>query len=320
MRKVVFFDLEGPLSPQDNAYELMSLFPEGRKIFEVISRYDDLLTLKGREDYEPGDTLSLIIPFLILHGIKEKDIRELAEKAPLTPGAPELIGMLKERNWQIFVISTSYEQFASRICERLKIPSENLASTHFPLDEISRNLSPEELRFVREIERRITALTPHEDDLQIEKLLDHFFWREIPGSPLAEAMRKVKPVGGGRKVEALRRFLRRAGAEEREAVAVGDSITDFKMLKELRERGGLSVAFNANEYALPHAEIGVASASLLDLYPVLEAWAEGGREKVAEISSRLPKVQWLPEFPQEEALKLHLDARRALRREAAKLG
>ncbi len=80
------------------------------------------------------------------------------------------------------------------------------------------------------------------------------------------------------------------------------------------------MAFNANEYALPHAEIGVASTSLLDLYPVLEAWAEGGREKVAEISSRLPKVQWLPEFPQEEALRLHLEARRALRGRAAKLG
>ena len=47
----------------------MKLFPNGDRIFEVISRYDDLLTLEEREGYEPGDTLALIVPFLILHNI-----------------------------------------------------------------------------------------------------------------------------------------------------------------------------------------------------------------------------------------------------------
>jgi predicted HAD superfamily phosphohydrolase len=70
--KLICFDLEGPLSPQDNAYELMKLFPDGGKIFEVISRYDDLLTLENRPDYEPGDTLALIAPFLAYHRIGER--------------------------------------------------------------------------------------------------------------------------------------------------------------------------------------------------------------------------------------------------------
>ena len=51
----ICFDLEGPLSPQDNAYELMKLFPNGDKIFEVISSYGDLLTLEEKEDYELGE-------------------------------------------------------------------------------------------------------------------------------------------------------------------------------------------------------------------------------------------------------------------------
>ena len=72
---LICFDLEGPLSPQDNAYELMKLFPGGDKIFEVVSRYDDLLTLEERADYEPGDTLALIVPFLILHDISEAYIQ-----------------------------------------------------------------------------------------------------------------------------------------------------------------------------------------------------------------------------------------------------
>ncbi len=48
MNNFIAFDLEGPLSPQDNAYDLMKLFPDGDKLFEVISRYDDLLTLEAR--------------------------------------------------------------------------------------------------------------------------------------------------------------------------------------------------------------------------------------------------------------------------------
>ena len=39
----------------------MRLFPDGDRIFEVISRYDDLLTIEEREDYEPGDTLALLV-------------------------------------------------------------------------------------------------------------------------------------------------------------------------------------------------------------------------------------------------------------------
>ena len=46
------------------------------------------LTLEEREDYEPGDTLALIVPFLVLHNISEADIASLASKAEPTP--PEI--------------------------------------------------------------------------------------------------------------------------------------------------------------------------------------------------------------------------------------
>ncbi len=39
MKFLICFDLEGLLSPQDNAYGLMKLIPDGDKLFEVISRY-----------------------------------------------------------------------------------------------------------------------------------------------------------------------------------------------------------------------------------------------------------------------------------------
>ena len=77
MANFIAFDLIGPLSPQDNAYDLMKLFPNGDRVFEVLSRYDDLLTLEEKEGYEPGDTLALIVPFLVLHNITEENITTL---------------------------------------------------------------------------------------------------------------------------------------------------------------------------------------------------------------------------------------------------
>jgi len=144
---VICFDLEGPLATQDNAYELMKLFPEGGRIFEVISRYDDLLTMASRLDYEPGDTLALIAPFLVYHDVKEHDISALARKATLTPGAVNLISRLSAQGWKVFCISTSYEQYAKRVAHRLGIFSQHVACTTFPLDKFSKELSKDNFRF-----------------------------------------------------------------------------------------------------------------------------------------------------------------------------
>ena len=76
--RYIFFDLEGPLSPRDNAFDLMRHAGAG-DIFRLTSRYDDLLALEGRAGYEAGDTLALIVPFLIRHGVTEADIEREAK-------------------------------------------------------------------------------------------------------------------------------------------------------------------------------------------------------------------------------------------------
>jgi len=145
----ICFDLEGPLTPQDNAYELMKLFPNGDRIFEVISRYDELLVLERREDYEPGDTLTLIVPFFLLHNISEDDIIALAVKAALTDGAANLVSGLQYNSWKIFCISTSYRQYAIHIAQKLNIYAHNVACTSFPLDTFSQALSKEDTELSR---------------------------------------------------------------------------------------------------------------------------------------------------------------------------
>jgi energy-converting hydrogenase A subunit R len=327
---LICFDLEGPLAPQDNAYELMKLFPRGGKIFEVISRYDDLLTLENRPDYEPGDTLALITPFLAYHGIEEEQIAAMGQKAGLTPGATELISKLKSRGWYIFCISTSYEQYAFPITKRLSIPNENVACTSFPLVQIRKLLSQDEFALLEQTEHEIVNLNPFTDDARIREYLDYFYWQKLPQTKSGKLVGQVKPVGGRRKVEALENFSTRMGEPLSRWTVVGDSITDFKMLQTVNKAGGLAIAFNANEYALKYATMSLASVRLDDLWIALEAWEKGGRRVVERVVKRKEKAggtkdrewfHWLDGTQDiTPALEMHKRIRRLVREEAAKLG
>jgi energy-converting hydrogenase A subunit R len=308
----------------------MKLFPNGDRIFEVISHYDDLLTLEGRPDYEPGDTLALIVPFLAYHGVKESHIADMARKAGLTPGASELISRLKSREWWIFCISTSYEQYAFSITQRLGIPNENVVCTSFPLDQIRQLLSKDDFTLLQQAENEIMNLASLADDDKIKQTLDHFYWHELPKTSSGKVISRVKPIGGRRKVEALERFSTRAAKALSHWVAIGDSITDFKMLQAVDKAGGLAIAFNANEYALPYSTMSLASTSLDDLWVALEAWGKGRRQAVEKVVKEREEAggkgdrenfHWLAGTKDiSRPLEVHKRIRKLVREEAAKLG
>lgn len=325
MARLIAFDLEGPLSPNDNAYELMGLFPRGDRVFEVISRYDDLLTLEGKEGYEPGDTLALILPFLVHHGITDKHILALAEKAGLVPGAQEIIGHLHSQGWEVFCITTTYRAYAHYLAHRLGIPQDKVICTAVSLDAYRDMVSPKEVSSLESIERELLALRPVASDARIKARLDPFYWGK---SGWGRAVQGAKPMGGRRKLAALERFAREQGQPISSFVVVGDSITDARMLEAVNKAGGLAIAFNANEYALPYATLGLASTHISDLQPVLHTWAEAGRQGVEEMVKERERVggswerghfHWLA-GRKDLPLELHKRLRRLVRSRAGELG
>ncbi len=308
----------------------MKLFPNGDKLFEVISRYDDLLTLEEREGYEPGDTLALIIPFLVLHNISEADIAALASKASLTGGAAELVSWLQSKSWRIFCISTSYEQYAIHITQKLGIYAHNVACTPFPLDKFRQTLGKEDSQLLQQAEEDILTMHPATDDDRIKQNLDNFFWEKLPATNLGMAIREVKPIGGRRKVAALNRFADKYAQPLSNWVVVGDSITDFRMLQAVKEVGGLAIAFNANEYALPYSTMSLASTSINDLREILEVWQQGQRSRVERIVKEKERIgssgdrgyfHWLSGRENiDEVIEIHKRIRSLVREEAGKLG
>ncbi len=328
MTNFIAFDLEGPLSPRDNAYDLMKLFPDGDRVFEAISRYDDLLTLEEKAGYEPGDTLALIVPFLILHGISEADIARLAAEAAFTGGAENLVSRLLLGGWKVFCITTTYEQYAIHITHKLGIYAHNVACTPFPLDRMRQSLGKEEYQMLQQAEREILNMAA--DESRLKQYLDGFFWQKLPSTEIGSAIREVKPVGGRRKTAALERFAEKHSQPPSRWVVVGDSITDFRMFQQVDSAGGLAIAFNANEYAIPHATIGLASTSIADLSEVLTAWQKGQRKAVEKTVKDKEQAggkgdrgnfQWLSGRKDlDEVIKTHKRIRRLVREEAGKLG
>ena len=363
MTNIICFDLEGPLSPQDNAYEVMGLIKDGHKIFEVISRYDDILTLGGREGYEPGDTLSLIVPFLIHHGIKEEDIKRVSDTAKIVDGVKYTIERLKKLRWEYYIISTSYQQHAHNIAAKIGVSRDRIYCTKLPLDRYVASVKDADSSLMDEVEKDIleTLHPTLDDDKKIKERLDRFFWADLPKTGLGKVVGEVKVVGGQRKVDAVYDIAKKKDRGLDEMIVVGDSITDYKMLREVRDKGGVGVVFNGNEYCIPYGNVGLAATDMRMILVVVDAydcgqkkgvmhavaqWEEKGGELLKDpktipvdiipddVRDFLEEKKRDPGFfypgfgvlenagkgKQDEVLKLHKEARKLVRGDAAKLG
>jgi energy-converting hydrogenase A subunit R len=282
--KTICFDLEGPLSPQDNAYEVMKLMgTEGAFIFEVISRYDDILALEGRSGYEPGDTLALIMPFFLAQGITEADIRKVSARAKIVEGAGYLFERLQANNWDIYIISTSYEQHAYNIGHQLGVPEDHIICTKLNLEEKKQMLRESAFALLKDAQEEILELYSDLDNNtdRIKNRLDKLFFHQLPA--LGYDIFTTRVIGGERKAEALRAIAQEKGIAIRDIIAVGDSITDYKMLQAVATRGGVAVVFNGNQYAVPYATVGLASVDIRFLYLVCKAFERGEKDAVMDV-------------------------------------
>jgi energy-converting hydrogenase A subunit R len=339
VRDAIYYDLEGPISSQDHAQAVCKRFVrEGDKLFPVLSRYDDVLTLANKEGYEPGDTLMLLIPFFVEGGVAEKDLRVISAEAGLVPEVCELFNELQNEDCSVWIISTSYEQHAFSIASRVRVPLNRVYCTEFPLDDLQGKIDSGGLNLVQQT--RENAIQLYREDLgsgindePIQKLLDFLFWEMLPKTKLGQVMAGIKVMGGRRKVRALEKAIQASGGYLDEAFIVVDSITDFRMAQAVEAAGGIALAWNGNQYIIPYASCGVAAVDARTVKPLFQAWREGGRKAVREVVESMaepedsesgPYYHWLAgrssEFHQ-EVLAIHKRLRIICRgAEVARLG
>lgn len=294
--RIFVSDCEGPISKNDNAFEIASYFlPKGDRFFSLLSRYDDVLAdLVKRPGYRAGYTLKLITPFLKAYGVTNQKIKEYSTKnILLVHGAREMLRWIKEI-MPPFIVSTSYEQYISSLCRLLDFPYQNVYCTKLDLDKYQ--IDATEISGLKELEGEISALpmievpegTKSVDRLSDRTLdtirrLDSIFWEEIPNMTIGRMLQEIKPIGGEEKADSIRDIVERVGCELNAVMYVGDSITDMKAFQLVRAGGGLTISFNGNEYAVRNAAVAILSHSTAVIAVLADLFAKSGSENVLKL-------------------------------------
>ncbi|MBX7076545.1 MAG: hypothetical protein K1X33_04455 [Methanobacteriaceae archaeon] len=282
-RKSFITDCEGPLTLNDNAFEVAEKFiPNGGEFFKVLSKYDDCLVEANHPNYHAGDTLKLISPFFKAYDVTNQDLIDYSKKnIDLVFGADETLKYANEK-LHSYIVSTSYGQYIQALCENIRFPYENTVHTHLDLDNIT--ISEEDKIKLREFHDEILKLNPEDID-QFHKL-DAIFFDKLPEMEIYELIKTVDTVGGEGKRQAVKRILKREDLPANSLMYMGDSITDVEPLEYAKENEGLAIAFNGNPYAIEAAEIAIISDNTIVTSLLIDLHARYDNDYVKEFVRR----------------------------------
>ncbi len=292
-------DCEGPITQNDNAFELCEAFiPDGGSFFAIVSKYDDFLAdVEKRKDYKAGDTLRLILPFLKAHGVTDQQMEEFSENTlVLLPGTDVMLPKVAS-SMPTFIISTSYKPYLEALCRATGFPLENVYCTEVSLDAYE--MDEEEAERLRELAQEIAAMKmpewPHdaedledlEDaDAEIIRRLDEIFWSEIAQMSIGSMIREVNPIGGVEKANSVEDSLSRTGLSLSQVIYAGDSITDVQALDLVRQGGGTAISFNGNRYAIKSATWACLAPNTAAIGALSEFVEKRGEEALREEAVR----------------------------------
>lgn len=283
-----FTDWEGPWVTTDFAYEIARKILNNHTFFQRLSQYDDYLSyIVKKKDYEPGDTLKLLAPFIIASDITSQELRDISRR--LVNFVPHSRQALDCINYRPVVISTSYQQFLEVSAGALGI-KEHLHGTELKLNDY--RVDKEDKELVISAVDDIASLPEikvhsgmgkdelHESSEQAVEWLDNFFWKKLVQTSFKPVLEEVKAVGGKRKRKVVERYMDELNYSE--VVAIGDSISDYAMLDFVRDNG-IAVSFNGNEYALIHSNVAVVSDTAFGEAAVIEAFTKKGADGVIDL-------------------------------------
>jgi len=291
VKRVFISDCEGPISKNDNAFEITARFvPNGDKLFTLISKYDDVLAdVLKKPGYSAGSTLKLILPFLKAYGVTDRQMEEFsAQNLILIANSKDTLQHVREVA-SAFIVSTSYEHYIKALCKPLRFPYENTYCTKLSIDkytitsqektqlrEIAREIAQKPLICIPKAAKAIEDFSPK--DQETIMWLYKIFWIEIPKMGIGRIFDEVTTVGGDQKAEAIANVVSKLHVRLSDVMYVGDSITDAEAFKLVRENDGLTVSFNGNQYAVKNAEIAILSENNIVTAVIADVFCRQGKQ------------------------------------------
>jgi energy-converting hydrogenase A subunit R len=296
VKKLFVSDCEGPVSKNDNAYELAAKFvPNGERLFCNISRYDDVLAdVFNKPGYTAGGTLKLILPFLKAYNVTDSQMEDFSsENIVLIENTQSTLNHIKSMA-ECFIVSTSYEHYIKALCRAIDFPYKNTYCTKVSLDSVTLTVQERTVlcEMAQEISQMPLIVIPDDakclTDFSLEhqaviKRLDEIFWGKILPMSVGKFLSEVVAVGGEQKAESIRDIVKCLKVPLKDVMYVGDSITDVEALRLVKEQGGLAVSFNGNSYAVKSADVAVVSESNLVTAVIAEVFCRLGREETLKV-------------------------------------
>ena len=269
-------DCEGPLTLNDNAFELADNFIEnGGDLFKILSLYDDyLVDVVKKPDYKAGNTLKLILPFFVVENLKNEDLIDFSRNNIYSVNDSKFLLEYLKGTMNTYIVSTSYGQYIEAVSNYMEVPFENTFYTNVNVDELE--LTDDEIEKIKEYKNSILE-NPDDYDL-----FDEIFFSEISEMGIYDKIREIEVVGGQGKKLAIDEIIERDAINTNEILYIGDSITDVEPLDFARKNNGISISFNGNEYPLKVAEIAIVSPSAIATAVIADIYARYDKNKVLE--------------------------------------
>ncbi|RBQ23794.1 hypothetical protein ALNOE001_06830 [Candidatus Methanobinarius endosymbioticus] len=295
MKRLFITDCEGPISLNDNAYEISKEFiPNGDEFFRIISLFDDyLVDVAKKEDYNPGNTLKLIIPFFKAYEITNEDIINFSkEHIFLVDNAKKTLNLAR-KFMDSFILSTSYGQYIEAISDYLNFPIENTYFTQLDMNDDYKILDSEKEKLIefKEIIVEIAKKESKDGNLNVDTL-NKIFFEEIPKMDVYKISKDLVCIGGPDKQKAVIDILNKFytfNEDETSVMYVGDSHTDVEPLKYAKNNGGLAVAFNGNEVAIKEANIAIVSDNTIATSLLIDLHSKFNKEYILKFARSYPK-------------------------------
>lgn len=278
-------DCEGPLTLNDNAFEISAHFIEnGDELFKILSLYDDyLVDIVKKENYKAGNTLKLILPFFVCENLKNNDLIDFSINNIYAVNDSKFLLEYLKNAMNTYIVSTSYGQYIEAVSNYMKVPFENTFYTNVDVDILK--LNGEEIKKVNEFKELILK------NPQDYELFDDIFFSEIPKMAIYDEIRKIDVVGGEGKKLAIDEIIERDGIDINNMLYIGDSITDVEPLAFAKDNNGISISFNGNEYPLKVAEIAIVSPSAVTTAVIANIYSNFDKNKVLEFICNYNEVE-----------------------------
>lgn len=299
--KVYFTDGEGPVVFKDLARDIsQKRLPNC--LFDTISMWVVHNSESPISPFEPGDTLSLLVPHLLLHNVTDDDLLQESFSIRIANGAENHLRSLRQEGWQIRIVSTAYSHLWQMVGPRIGIEKDHIASTTLNLaalrnqyfdgrvakrireaEEIIEEQSSKVKASIEDFKDGVTLSEifqqPHM--VEISNTFDELYFSNLPNYDFPP-LDVVSAIGGERKVDAIKKFSQELNVSPSDLIYVGDSITDDRAHKFITESKGLSIAVNGDKFALRNSIIAIATEDMQSIKPIIDRWVKDGIDGVTK--------------------------------------